>query len=405
MMGKWVTASVAERLVRVPVLGKTKVQTKDYKTEGRYPIVDQGQELVAGFTDDASAVIDGPLPLIVFGDHTRTFKFINEPFARGADGTQLLRPVPELDPLFFFYACRAIHLPSRGYNRHLTVLREKEFSYPEDGDEQREIADVLSRVERAIGIQTESVSRLERIKVAATKRLFTHGLKGEPRRETELGPLPVSWEVVPFGSLGKIGSGTTPNRTNPAYWIGGTVPWITSGRVYERDIAGSDEHVTAIALHDANLPRLQPGAVLIAIVGQGKTLGHCALLEVEATISRHVGYIQPDETVVTPGYLRGFLEGQYQYLRQLASGNGSTRGALTGAILKDLSIPLPPTVEEQLEIVEVLHAIDVKVALHKRKSEVLGELFKALMSKLMTGEISVNNLDLSALIVGQGSAA
>jgi type I restriction enzyme S subunit len=142
---------------------------------------------------------------------------------------------------------------------------------------------------------------------------------------------------------------------------------------------------------------LKSGAVLIAIVGQGKTLGHCALLGVEATVSRHVGFVQPDEAVVLPAYLRGYLEGQYHYLRQLASGNGSTRAALTGGILKMVPVPLPPTLDEQGEIVAILDALDRKIDLHKRKRAVLDELFKSLLHKLMTGEIRVSDLDLSDL--------
>ena len=68
----------------------------------------------------------------------------------------------------------------------------------------------------------------------------------------------------------------------------------------------------------------------------------------------------------------------------------------TGAI-DSFPIPLPPTLEEQREIVDVLDAIDRKIDLHRRKRAVLDELFKALLHKLMTGEIRVSDLDLSAL--------
>ena len=66
----WATESVADCLVPVSVTGKAKIQSRDYKPSGRFPVIDQGQEPIAGWTDDESAVIDTPLPLIVFGDHT-----------------------------------------------------------------------------------------------------------------------------------------------------------------------------------------------------------------------------------------------------------------------------------------------------------------------------------------------
>ena len=395
MATPWTTASVADCLTHVPAAGKTKLQARDYKPAGRFPVVDQGQERIAGWTDDESAVISEPLPLIVFGDHTRAFKFIDQPFARGADGTQLLKPKPGIDPLFFFYACKAIDLPARGYNRHFTMLKEQELSYPGEA-EQKPIGSVLRRVDLASEQQSALLLNAQALKQAAMRELFARGLRGVAQKDTEIGMLPEDWQVVPLGSMGKIGNGTTPNRQHAVYWQDGTLPWITSGRMYERRINGADSRVTREALEECSLPLLQPGAVLIAIVGQGKTLGHCAILDVEATVSRHVGFIQPKADVICPGYLRGFLESQYAYLRQLASGNGSTRGALTCSILRGLPIPLPP-IDEQQEIVVILDVLDRKIALHQRKRAVLDDLFKALLHKLMTGEIKVGELDLSAL--------
>ena len=263
-------------------------------------------------------------------------------------------------------------------------------------EEQRIIADILERVCKAIEVEDRAANSAFKLKHAAMRELFTHGLRGEPQKETEIGLLPESWAVLSLGSLGKIGNGTTPNRRDAAYWRGGTTPWITSGRMYERHIVGSDLSVTDTALKECSLPLVQPGALLIAIVGQGKTLGHCAILGVKATVSRHVGFVQPDESLVSAKYLRGYLESQYEYLRQLASGNGSTRGALTCAILRALKVPLPELTEQQ-EMVSILEAIDCKIDLHQRKRAILDDLFKALLHKLMTGEIAVDELDLSAL--------
>jgi len=266
-----------------------------------------------------------------------------------------------------------------------------------DPDDQIAIADALEAIRQASAAEMNCELASQRLKRAAMRELFTRGLRGEAQKETEIGFVPESWDVVPLSSLGRIGSGTTPDRTNPDYWRGGQIPWITSGRMYEREITGSEVCVTTLAIENSSLPMLKPGAVLIAIVGQGKTLGHCAILGVTATVSRHVGYVQPDQGVIKPEYLRGYLEGRYDYLRQLASGNGSTRAALTGGILRNVPVPLPSTVDEQREIVEILDAIDRKISLHQRKRAVLEDLFKAMLHKLMTGEIQVADLDLSAL--------
>lgn len=343
-----------------------------------------------------AAVWDGRVPLMSFQNHLHR-----------------LRPVlDDVDARFYVFFLQSAFtqlgifegagnkttIPNLSRNR-LAGLDVPHPSMPE----QQSVASALAKIREAITVHDKAMSTALELKHAVMNDLFTRGLLGEAQKETEIGLMPESWAIVPLGSLGKIGNGTTPNRRHPLYWQGGAIPWITSGRMYERHIAESDICVTRAALEECSLPLLQPGAVLIAIVGQGKTLGHCAILDVEATISRHVGFIQPKAELISPGYLRSYLESRYDWLRQLASGNGSTRGALTGALLKGLAIPLP-TLAEQHEIVAILDAIDRKIDLHRRKRQVLEELFKALLHKLMTGEIRVDQLDLSALRASPATA-
>lgn len=336
-----------------------------------------------------AAVWDGRVPVMSFQNHLHR-----------------LRPVQNgVDPHFYVYflqsAFTQLGIFDGAGNKttipNLSLSRLAALDVPQPPlPEQNAITQVLAKVREGLILHNKATSTAIELKSSIMSELFTRGLRGEEQKETEIGLIPESWDVVQLGSLGKIGNGTTPNRRNAAYWQGGTVPWITSGRMYERRIADSDTRVTSTALEECSLPLLQPGAVLIAIVGQGKTLGHCAILDVEATISRHVGFIQPRDGTVASEYLVGYLESQYEYLRQLASGNGSTRGALTGAILKNLPVPLP-TLDEQREIAGILDAIDRKIDLHRQKRTVLEVLFQSLLHKLMTGEIRVSELGLSAL--------
>jgi type I restriction enzyme S subunit len=284
------------------------------------------------------------------------------------------------------------------------VLLDLPFPYVE-WDEQTAVADVLETIQRASAAQTQCETNAQELKRAAMRALFTRGLKGETQKETDIGPIPESWDVVPLGSLGRIGNGSTPKKAVAEYWSGGTFPWLTSAKVYDRDILSADKFVTDIALRECHLPKVEPGAVLIAITGQGKTLGHCAVLRIAATINQHIAYLATDEKRADPSFVRGYLETQYEYLRQIGSGGGSTKGALTCAFLKGLPIPLPATLDEQREIVAILDAIDKKIALHRKKRRVLEELFKALLHKLITGEIRVAELDLSALAPPQGAEA
>jgi type I restriction enzyme S subunit len=249
---------------------------------------------------------------------------------------------------------------------------------------------------RSIALQERTLANAAELKRTAMQTLFTRGLRGEALKEAEIGPVPKSWSVVPLCSLGKVGNGSTPKKNIRAYWDGGNFPWLTSAKVYDRDIVTADQFVTPTALQECHLPIIEPGAILIAITGQGKTLGHCAVLRMRATINQHIAYVATDLERVAPSFVRGYLETQYDYFRQVGAGGGSTKGALTCAFLRGVPVPLPPTLDEQRELVGVLDAIDRKIDLHKRKRAVIYELFKSLLHRLMTGEIRVGDLNLPA---------
>lgn len=391
----WDNASVADCLVPVPTAGRTKIQARDYKPAGRFPVIDQGQEQIAGWTDDESAVIDAPLPLIVFGDHTRAFKFLDQPFARGADGTQLLRPKPGIDPLFFFYACRAIDLPGRGYNRHFSILKEKELAYPVETQVQTAIAAVLRQTESALVRQSALLDTLQELKGAAMCELFTHGLRGEPLAKTEIGPLPESWVLEPIGTHFSVLSGGTPSRGNPAYWIGGSIPWVKTTEVNYCEIAETEEHITPDGLENSAAKLLPQGTLLMAMYGQGVTRGKVALLGIEAACNQACAAISPIDEVVRTRYLYHFLTWRYEEIRILA--HGGQQQNLNLEIVRGLLVAIPDTHAEQDEIVTILDAIDRKIDLHRQKREMLEALFKTLLHKLMTQQVSVSDLDLSAL--------
>jgi len=391
----WDAASVADCLVTVPTAGKTKVQARDYKPSGRFQVIDQGQEPVAGWTDDESAVIDSPLPLIVFGDHTRAFKFVDRPFARGADGTQLLRPKDGIDPLFFFYACRAIDLPARGYNRHFTILKEKELAYPLNTTEQRAIAGVLRKTESALQQQTALIDNLRELKRASMRELFTRGLRGEPRKDTEIGLLPETWAVHSLSEVATLERGRFMHRPRNEPRFYGGIPWVKTTEVDYCVITETEEHITPLGLESSAAKMLPAGTLLMAMYGQGITRGKVAILGIEAACNQACAAILPKDGTVLPRYLYHFLTWRYDAIRSLA--HGGQQQNLNLEIVREMPLTFPQSQDEQCDIVTILDAVDRKIDLHRKKREVLEELFESLLHKLMTGEIAVSDLDLSAL--------
>ena len=398
MATPWTTESVADCLTPVPAAGKTKLQARDYKPAGRFPVVDQGQERIAGWTDDETAVIKEPLPLIVFGDHTRAFKFIDEPFARGADGTQLLKPKPGIDPLFFFYACKAIDLPARGYNRHFTILKEQDLSYPGEA-EQQAIGTFLRRVDFALEQQSALIGNAQALKQAAMRKIFARGLRGEPQRETEIGAVPESWSVTTFSEVREwLQYGTSIHCTlEPRGFPVLRIPNIEPGRVNASDLKYCD-----LTEEDASKYLLENGDLLfIRTNGVLERLGSCAVYDGEPQKALFASYLirarlKPG---IEPRYVAYFYGSQRgtSLVAGRATPAADGKYNLNTGTIDSLPLLLPPTLDEQNEIVTILDAIDRKIDLHQRKRVVLQDLFNALLHKLMTGEIAIDELDLSAL--------
>ncbi|PIE18664.1 MAG: hypothetical protein CSA65_04290 [Proteobacteria bacterium] len=126
----WRRATVGSVLARAPT--RRKVPKNEYQQSGTIPTVDQSRDFIGGYTDDISALYTAEhLPLVVFGDHTRILKFVDFPFARGADGTQVLSPAPgAITPHFLYFALSAVDLSGFGHARHFKHLKAEEILVP-----------------------------------------------------------------------------------------------------------------------------------------------------------------------------------------------------------------------------------------------------------------------------------
>jgi type I restriction enzyme S subunit len=259
--------------------------------------------------------------------------------------------------------------------------------------EQKKIAHILSTVQRAIEAQERIIQTTTELKKALMHKLFTEGLRNEPQKQTEIGPVPESWEVVALGSLAKVGNGSTPKRANATYWEGGTVPWLNSTKIHDRFITEADQFVTPQAVKECHLPRVAPNSLLIAITGQGKTLGNSAITQIETCINQHLAYVQFHAAKIVPDFVLWFMQTRYDYLRAIAHGGGSTKGALTCGFLKTLLIPVPSRAEQE-EIATTFQTLEDKQDFAVRKQSALQDLFRTLLHELMTAKTRVQELQL-----------
>ncbi len=387
----WQVSSVADCLAPVPFVGRTKVQSRDYRRAGLFPVIDQGQSEIAGWTDDENAVISEPLPVVVFGDHTRVLKYIDFPFARGADGTQILKPKGGIDALYFYYALRALDLPARGYNRHFALLREQLVGLPLQR-EQLAIARALRLTEDAVALEKRLVECALALKDVAMREIFTRGLRGEPQKETEIGTVPEGWKAVEIADLGEVITGTTPPTKEARNYQGGDIPFVSPGDFeHGVEITKTTRRITARGLAVARpLPR---GTTCFVCIGA--TIGKVGVTAFDVCATNQ----QINAVVPKPGDQGGFvfylMTRWAQYVRSQAS--PGPMPILSKGVFEKIILYEPADTAERSEISRILAAIDRKIELHRQKKVLLEKLFNALLDGLMAGEISVSSLNLSAL--------
>jgi type I restriction enzyme S subunit len=301
-----------------PVHAPVRIQARDYRGVGKYPIVDQGQEAVGGWTDDPDGLVFD-LPVIVFGDHTRVFKFVDFPFVRGADGTHLLKAKAGIDPRFLYYGFLSTDLPSRGYNRHFSLLKEQSLNLPQE-PEQRDIARSLRLLEEAVRASERLSWALERTKQTAMRELFTRGLRGEDQKESDAGIVPSDWDVCAIEKHFLLSSGGTPSRSNALFWRDGVIPWVKTGEIDYRVIESTEEHITQEGLEKSAAKLLPPGTLLLAMYGQGITRGKVGILGIEACCNQACAAFRPLDDAILTKFLYYLLSHRYGDLRQISHG-------------------------------------------------------------------------------------
>ena len=186
-------ASFDEVLKDCTKLG-TKIPTSEYLENGKYPIIDQGQNDIAGYYDSDDGLFED-VPTIVFGDHTRVVKYVDKPCFLGADGVKLLCPVDkDINCKYLFYQLSYADIPNTGYNRHFKWVKALDFKIP-SSDEQNHVVEVLDKVTELISLRKQQLAKLDELVKARFVEMF--GNKDYPR---------MKWNDVFNTTTGKLDS-------------------------------------------------------------------------------------------------------------------------------------------------------------------------------------------------------
>ena len=149
----------------------TKIPTNLYLENGLYPIIDQGQSEIAGYTNRTEGLFTD-IPAIIFGDHTRIIKYVDTPCFLGADGVKLLKAKdPTANYKYLYYALCNADIPNTGYNRHFRWLKEIEI--PEySTEEQNGIVAQLEKINTLISLRKQQLAKLDELVKSRFIELF-----------------------------------------------------------------------------------------------------------------------------------------------------------------------------------------------------------------------------------------
>lgn len=261
--------------------------------------------------------------------------------------------------------------------------------------EQRQIARLLSAVQRAIERQERLIALTAELKKALMHKLFTEGTRGEPLKQTKIGPVPESWALERCDDLCEeisVGVVVRPR----SYYVETGIPAFRSLNVREDRLETDDLVYFSKEVNDGTLykSKLRAGDVLIVRTGYPGT--SCVVPpEYDGSNCIDIVFARPSPRI-TSAYLSRFFNSDSGKIQAAAAKHGLAQQHLNVGAVKRVQVPLP-TLEEQCAIVEALATVDTKHGVHVRAAQMFRLAFHTLLHQLMTAQIRVHDLDLSAL--------
>ncbi len=294
--------------------------------------------------------------------------------------------------LYFYYSGQ-----TRKLQHGTTGIRNLSFEGYKDSQiplpplpEQRAIARVLQTIQEAKAARQREIELERERKAALMDYLFSHGTKGEPRKQTEIGEIPESWEVMKLDELHEFIQYGTSRRCNadnsrvPVLRI----PNIVNGQVDIADlkfIEPSEKEFQSLLLKIGDL-------LFVRTNGRKEYTGRCAVFQGEFQESLFASYLirvklKPDTVLPEFVQLYTMTPKGRSYLSGRASNAADGKFNINTQIIKSVLLPVPVS-SEQREVVKTCRAFDTKIAALEQEVARLDELFHAMLNELMTGKRS-----------------
>lgn len=375
----WEIAEFEKCLEKVTYTNK--IQRKDFKEDGIYPIVSQEKDFINGYWDNEEDLFKVDKPVVIFGDHTQVIKFIDFDFVLGADGVKILKPKDKIDSKYFYYFLQNIDLGSLGYARHYRLLKEINVAYPKSLPEQQRIVTILDEAFAAIA--KAKANAQQNLKNA--KELFESYLQGV----FENG----NWETKKLNEITEVKDGT---HDSPKYIKEG-IPFVTQKNIKSDGLSFADTKFITDTDHEKFYKRsnVTYGDILISMIGANR--GMAAIVDDKRIFSiKNVGLIKSSDNI-NMNYLLYFLKSSIAMKYVLYMSNGGAQEFVGLTALRSFPIPFP-SLNKQNEIVRKLDALILETkkldAIYQQKIDNLEELKKSILQKAFAGELKTEKAEM-----------
>lgn len=329
-----------------------KIKQKEYLLKGKWPVIDQGQHFIGGYSDADELIYTDELPVIIFGDHTRNVKYIDFQFIQGADGVKVLKPQSFIYSKFLFWLLKGLPFPSLGYRRHFPVLKKMFAPLPPLDEQQRLVARIESLFARldAAKAKVQAVLDAHETRKAALLHDAFAGKMTAKWREAR-GVTGDVYQSMPLADVCKSifdGDHMPPPKSSRG------ILFVVISNVNKGKLDFSETRFVPQDYYDKLTDTRKPesGDVLYTLVG---TYGIPVLVDTDRAFcfQRHMALLKPNEEAVLQRYLWYALQQRnfYQSATKIAKGTAQLTVPIKG--LRQLTIPMT-SLPEQQEIVAVL---------------------------------------------------
>jgi len=261
-------------------LNGIKIKQKQYLPVGEYPVVDQGQDIIGGYFNDGDLLVPDAPPYIVFGDHTKTKKYLTFRFIAGADGVKVLKPLSFFEPKLFYYFIHCIKLPDKGYARHFQFLERSEIPLPPLPDQHRIVAkieELFSSLDKGIESLKTAQQQLKVYRQAVLKWSFEGKLTN---KDVVDGELPEGWKWTKLSEIIRtLDQGWSPKCENKASSNNEEWAVIKTTAVQSGSFIETENKILPSNLEPREQHELKVGDILITRAGPRVRAGVCCMIK------------------------------------------------------------------------------------------------------------------------------